>query len=161
MGMVFDNDISGQILSHELLQIMKMQILADRLQRLCGLGLLFLILAIGNYIYAFHNEFNENAIKKILLCTIFGMVFFGAVLVKAVPLLVQDAQVRIGTVCDKDSDYRRQSRFCYLIFEDGEKLNVPDRMYDHTEIGDNFYTVYCGNELIEVLNMEDYQLPVE
>ncbi len=166
MSVFFEVDVSAQTLSEDYLEILKMQAFAKVLRNTCALSCLFYILAIVNYIYGYYRT-NDGVTGKLLISAFLGVVFFLVGLVNAVPIAVNKAEARVGIVSEKDTRYRSGGRYSrgstsyYLIFEDGGKISVPDDQYYATEIGDSYYTVYCGRKIIGIYDMETYRLPAD
>lgn len=158
IGGFLDNDITGNILSPDFLEIVKMQKLADILQMCCGVSLVFWLVGIGNYVYGLYVDFGKRVTNNILGAALLGTAFFVIALYRATPIIAHDAEVRVGTVCDTSLRGGRVRSY-FLEFEDGEEIGVSQDQWRTTKVGDCFYVIYCGDKLIEILDMENYQLP--
>ncbi len=160
IGFFLDNDVTGEILSEEFLQILKMQKLAGTLKSCCGISIIFWMVAIGNAVYGYYNNFDEKVNRNMWGAALLASAFLVIALIRIVPIVTQKAEVRVGTVYDTDMRGGRV-RSHTLVFEDGQKIGVSKDEYMRISVGDMFYTIYCGDTLIEILDMDDYRLPAE
>lgn len=160
IGAFFDNDVTGEILSEDFLQILKMQKLASALKMCCGLSVTFWLVGIGNAVYGYYNDFTEKVTQNMLGAALIASAFLVIALIRVVPMATHKAEVRVGTVCDTDMSGSRVRNYT-IEFEDGQTIGVTQDEYRSIHEGDTFYTIYCGDKLIEFLDMDDYRLPGE
>ncbi len=167
IALFLGTDVTGEVLSEDFLEILRLQKFADALSVTCAFSCVFYLLAIANYLYGYYHVFDKSHKNKMLITALLGTAFLGVALINAVPIAMNKAEVCVGTVCDMDSKYRSGGkgrtgwRSYYLIFEEGGKKSVSNDVYYSTEIGDSYYTVYCGRKLIEIYDMESYRLPAD
>ncbi len=165
IALFLETDVTGEILSEDFLEILRLQKFSDALSVTCAFSCVFYLLAIANYLYGYYHDFDKSHKGKMLIAALLGTICLGIALINAVPIAMNKPEVCEGTVCDKDAEYRSVGRggswSYYLIFEEGEKKSVSKGEYYSAEIGDSYYTVYCGSKLIEIYDMESYRLPAD
>lgn len=150
----------GNVIDELFLKNIRYERILHYVNHFCLIAFLFLAAAT---VVLFISKQVQLAVKAYIAVGAMCLMGFALLFVmasKCLPVMMNEAHVVTAAITDSRYYYHKGSHSYYLEFGEYGEIGVTELEYDETDIGDTYYLICCGDEMIKACHPSLYTLEV-